>query len=284
MTYSNGSSNSRLSSRAWRIRHSAWMLAVFFGVGVLSFIGFLYVAIRIKTKKWWIVAGATAALSGVGMALMELYTRTDPEGQSQDVPGSADDFAVGYVVILWFGLSIYALIVNRDYLRWKAGPASNAWYRQDPSALQSYPPPQGLPTALPHTAPLGPPSGGPLLDVDSRTYFAPPPEAPTSPAAVETAAVPIDINSADAVTIAAYLGLKPATAERIVAAREGTGGFRTVEDVVAAAGIQPHELVRLRGRVAFRDINSPSSRSARDADAGRSGTPPTSRGGRILDY
>jgi len=52
------------------------------------------------------------------------------------------------------------------------------------------------------------------------------------------AAAPVDINSADAATLAAAInGVGPARAEAIVAYREAHGPFRRVEDLTAVKGI-----------------------------------------------
>jgi hypothetical protein len=51
--------------------------------------------------------------------------------------------------------------------------------------------------------------------------------------------------------MAAGLRLDAALADRIVAARQIKGGFRDLDDLVATAGLQPHELIKIRGKVIF---------------------------------
>jgi hypothetical protein len=127
MSYASSSPSSLLADKNWRLRHSAWMLALFLGCGFLSFVGFLYCAIRVRTKKWWKIAAITGALSALGWLLMSLFSETSEDSGSSDVPGPWDDIAVGYVLALWVGLIIYGFVVNRDYLRWRAGETgSNA--------------------------------------------------------------------------------------------------------------------------------------------------------------
>lgn len=93
---------------------------------------------------------------------------------------------------------------------------------------------------------------------------------------------PIDINSADVAEIASGVGLDAPTAERIVATRVQRQGFRDLDDLVVTAGLQPHELLKLRGKVAFGSYRPtmPSTSPAPEQPF-----PPTEPpSGRILDY
>lgn len=56
----------------------------------------------------------------------------------------------------------------------------------------------------------------------------------------------IDINKADAETLAALNGVGPARAEAIIADREAQGPFRTVDDLVRVRGIGPAIVERNR--------------------------------------
>lgn len=245
---------SRLADRRWRIRHSAWTLAPILGLGWFSFVGFLYVALRARTRKFWIACIIACAASAFAMLAMSLGNRP-----------SGGDWGVGITLVVWIGLIIYAFIINRAYLRWRAGSTNaDAWYNQpssDPQAkAPAYP---GSPTP---PAPAGFPS------VDTTEYY-----APTSTAAVpepRTATSPSstdmpDINSATAEGLVSALTIDRALADRVIGARSASGGFRNLDELVTLAGLQPHELIKFRGKVTF-DSFTPSS--------------PAPPGGRFLDY
>jgi competence protein ComEA len=59
----------------------------------------------------------------------------------------------------------------------------------------------------------------------------------------------VDVNRASVAELTALPGIGPALAERIVAAREEGGRFRSVDDLVRVSGIGPAKLERLRGAV-----------------------------------
>ena len=288
MNYSSDSPSNLLANGLWRRRHSAWLLAPILGFGLFSFIGFLYCAIRIRNAKWWRIAGVTAILSAIGWVLMSLFSESQP-GVEQTGPGR--DLASGYMLALWVGMIIYGVIVNRDYLRWRASQTeSNAWYNQPaesrPVASLAPPPTQ---TAWTQPPPIRPETAYPL-NVDSREYYTPQPTISGPPLAASgyrapraTGPTTVDVNSGDTAALASATGLDLASAERVIRARDQRRGFRDLEDLVAAANLQPHELIRLRERVTFGPFRAgtlpPNSASPEHR-------PPTAepRSGRILDY
>ena len=93
---------------AWKVRHSAWLLAVALGVGSFSCIGYIYCAVRVRSTAWKRRAVVVTALSLVGLIL--LSTPVEP----------VQEFGAGYAAILWLVLIGYGLFVNRDYLRWRS--------------------------------------------------------------------------------------------------------------------------------------------------------------------
>ena len=92
----------------WKVRHSAWLLAVALGVGSFSCIGFIYCAVRVRSTIWKRRAIVVTTLSLVGIALLSM-----PAESMQEVGG-------GFAAILWLGLFGYGLFVNRDYLQWRS--------------------------------------------------------------------------------------------------------------------------------------------------------------------
>ena len=72
------------------------------------------------------------------------------------------------------------------------------------------------------------------------------------PAEVEEARTQVDINTADAKTLAMALdGIGLAKAREIVAYREQNGEFKTIEDLEEVRGIGPATIARNRDRIIF---------------------------------
>ena len=91
----------------WRLRHSAWLLVPVLGFGCLSFIGFIYCAVTVQTRRWTILAALTAAASVLGMVLLATWTNS---------AGEPSNAALTYVFCCWFAQVILAVVVNKDYL------------------------------------------------------------------------------------------------------------------------------------------------------------------------
>lgn len=73
------------------------------------------------------------------------------------------------------------------------------------------------------------------------------PESDAQPAMVETHAQPVNINTADAATLADMLrGIGLRKAEAIVAYRSANGPFKSVDDLVNVKGIGSKTLEQLR--------------------------------------
>lgn len=153
---------------AWKIRHSAWLLAVALGVGSFSCIGFIYCAVRVRSVTWKRRAIVVTTLSLVGLVL--LLTPVEP---MQEV-GS------GYAAILWLVLIGYGLFANRDYLQWRA-----AQEPVRPITAPSMPVPPAAPAPLPI-----PPAAPAPLPIPPATP-APLPIPPATPAPLPVA-LPVD--------------------------------------------------------------------------------------------
>jgi hypothetical protein len=100
-----------LTDRSWRRRHSAWLLAPILGLGAFSFIGFVYCAVRIRERKWVVLAGVSGLLSVAGWFLVSAWT---------DANGNTSNAATAYVLGLWVTSVVFAFVVNPDYLAWRA--------------------------------------------------------------------------------------------------------------------------------------------------------------------
>lgn len=97
--------------RAWRWRHSLWLLAPILGVGVLSFVGFVYCAVKVRERRWAVLATFSVVLTIVGYVLLSTWTNS---------AGDASNAASAYVFGLWAASVILGFVVNRDYLAWRA--------------------------------------------------------------------------------------------------------------------------------------------------------------------
>jgi hypothetical protein len=257
MNYATDIATQRLSSRSWRIRHSAWLLAPILGFGIFSFVGFLYCAVRVRNQKWWRVAAITGGLSAVLWALS--FGWTDDKGQTSD--GAAT-----LTIFLWIGFVIWGAILNRDYLRWRAGQTgANAWYNQQQGEAVGGA--RSAPVTAPAPTTWSAPAPQTVAGVDTSNYYASPPVSPERQVQPDAPTQRPDINAATPTELVAALGVDQGLANKVVAARDANGGFNTVDDLTAIAGLQPHELVRFRERV----VVGP-----------RKQAPPS--GGRILDY
>jgi len=285
-----------LADRTWRLRHSLWLLAPILGFGALSFVGFIYVAIRVGNRKFWLVAGI-ASVASVAVWVLS----PDPDASAS----AASDNVFGAVLLaVWAGSVVLGIVINRDYLRWRAVPRE--WWRQQrtgsvtstlapPAALLQRSPANGAASTPPSSAD----SQNEILGMTTGHFFgssmtqqqpqpaptsfssptstpAPPvpPRVPVAPvrAVAQTGAqdwIHVNGASSDAL-VAAHL--TRATSDRLIAGREVHGPYRDLEDLKARIYLEPHELVRLQQRAAFGG-----------SQAGPSTEPPAPTGGRILD-
>lgn len=257
MNYATDIATQRLSSRSWRVRHSAWLLAPILGFGIFSFVGFLYCAVRVRNRKWWRVAAITGGLSAVLWALA--FGWTDDNGETTDGVATL-------TILIWIGFMIWGAILNRDYLRWRAGQTgANAWYNQQHGDAGGGA--RTAPATAPAPASWAAPPPQTVTGVDTSNYYSPPPVSPAQRVQPVASSPRPDINSATPTELVAALGVDHGLASRVVAARDAHGGFNNVDDLMALAGLQPHEIVRFRERV----VVGP-----------RKQAPPS--GGRVLDY
>jgi uncharacterized membrane protein YsdA (DUF1294 family) len=296
MNYTNTESTSPLARRKWRIRHSAWLLAPILGMGFFSFVGFLYVALRVRKRKFWIAC----AIACLGSALVAISTSIWNERNGNSSTGG------GVIMAVWVGLVVFAMVLNRDYLRWRASRTeANAWYNQQgakgmqgPAApapgpggwtaaqqAHSFQPSQPMPPG-PGAAFLGvnnspyyaPPTGQPpvtagpspiFTGVNNTPPYAPPVTPPFMPPAQQkstaqeaTKVAPLDVNTASGSDLATVLGIDPALANRVVATRRQQGPYRDLGHLAATAGLQPHELLKFRSQVTFEQAQKDATQNS----------------------
>jgi helix-hairpin-helix protein len=230
----------KLADRRWRYLNSWWIFVPVVSCGFLCWLGFMIAAIRTGKRSYWVHTGTYALMFALFFVLVTL-----DHGRS----GALSTIAVLPFLGCTLGATVHAAVLNRDYLRTIA--AKGAWYSQ--------------PIGPPHSEPALPPPPPPVLGVSQADYYGPETPSVVAPA---PATERVDVNSAGTDLLAGVLAGDRALAGHIIAIRDARGGYRDLDDLVSAANLQPHQLVRIRDRLSF-------------GGAGRA-EPPAA--GRILDY
>lgn len=222
------------------------MLLPVLGCGVVSFAGFVYVGARTRRRSYWILAALYGAL---GLAALILISGSDK--------GSAMA-GIGAAILLggWAASLAHAFAVNADYLRWKAAHEDG---RLGPEGSERFAAPHDGPRHRPadaqDTGPRDRPS--PARDASSRedrsaARYAGPvrPERNGLPVITAPPSQPVDarvdINTADAHTLAQLPGLDPVTAGRIITVRTAYGRFDSLDQMAALVSLPPLDLAGLR--------------------------------------
>jgi len=250
----------------WRLVASSWLLLLLVGAGGAAWLGFGVLAIIARRRAWGIIAGVYA------VAAIIVQLPDDPAGRIMQ--GSL------YLVAL-----LHGLILNQTWLLLLWGRRENGLtvFGNQPGGNARNAPPTGprrRAAAIPKEAEKLLGSGGTARSdyVDDsapaprkrqtraerraqeaaasaaarsapQRTVAPPAAAPASvPAARPSADVElVDVNSANQRTLSRLTGLDRGLAKAAIAERTKRGGFGSLEDFAATAGLQPHEIVRLRG-------------------------------------
>jgi hypothetical protein len=279
------SAEQKLLSASWRRRHSLWLIGPIFGFGMVTWASFLYIGWKARRRAWLVAAALYAIATAVGF-----YFTDGTEGPD----GKSNEWLGGFLVALWAAGVVHALLSNRTWLTWRS-QNSTPWYAQP--AQQ---PVGGAPVPVPgppaELAALGidpsrfyaaePPLAVPQQPVATPAGFPAPPPVPAPPVAypaplgtpfasptlqAPSAAPPLDVNAATERQLAALPGITPQRAGRVLAARVHRGGFNTVEEFAEAAGLAPHEHLRIRSLV----------QCSRPASPPPVGGP---SGGRVVDF
>lgn len=239
---------------SWRIGHSLWVLAPILSFGCLSLAGYLYVGIRAKRTSW-IVAGVLYSV--IAFTATMIGGNADPNAPVSDV----------FVVVFlgtWMTSVVHAVVINGSWLRFRAG--LQPWWAQQqqpawPGVAVHGPMPtqvQGIVPPAQHYYAAPPPAypGHPQAYMPPHQQANPDPLTSSTPAVDPWADPPqppgddlIDVNLAGPEQLAALPAVGPARAAQIVAARQARGGFTSVADFAAAAGLAPHEFAPIRDRL-----------------------------------
>jgi DNA-binding SARP family transcriptional activator len=106
---------SPLRSRPWRTWHSLWLLPALLGLGFWTWLSFLYIGTRARRRSWLLIAVAYAVLL-VGACTLAGFDNSHWV-----------TMLVGcWLLALWCGGSVHALLVNRSWLRWRSD--RTPWY------------------------------------------------------------------------------------------------------------------------------------------------------------
>lgn len=240
---------------SWKIVNSLWVALVLLGCGCLSFAGWIWAALLAQTRRAWIAAAVWTGVSVVAITLVGVLG-----GDAEEPAGALGTTVAMVYLAAWAAQVVHAFVVMKLVLKErllaqdKKSAARQAYMSgMAPSPAQSQ---------QPHA---------PQMDDDLGEFYSEPrpteqmssgdrtPERHHSPSAsgVETAGQPIDVNAATADELLRVHPLDQRTVDSVLAARQRRGGFRNLDDLVAAAGLQPHQMVALRNAVTFGPFDPP---------------------------
>lgn len=261
-----------LSNRWWRIRNSGWMLWGILSLGLLTFVGYLYIGIR--ARKWlWMTIGAVFLVHTIVIFSLVGATR----------PRSPEATAAGFLLL--GGIVAGAVspwFFNRSWLIWRARHNRNVPWYADQGARQSNPghgapypevTPASVFSNLSHTPPpIQAQSTANLLSSNA-------PLMPSPPTVSSRVSQALDLNSADVRQLSQLPGIDEQWAQHIVTVRQQRGGYRSPDELVTAAGMQPHIFAQVRSALVVAP-QPPQPRS----DPGSHPRGQSPGGGRRLDF
>lgn len=215
-----------LADSRWRFRNSLWTLAAFLGCGMFTWISFGYIGFKARNRVWQACAVCYALAFAGLMVAMEFSGPSDDEVAAGAVrtptEQAVQNWVAGAIVAIWVGGMVHAMLVRPRWLVWRAHH-SGAWWEQ----------------AVP--APIVP-------------VYAPP--APAAPTRVDLS-TEVDVNTAGEEEFRT-LGLPEDVVAELISRRRTTGGFATVQEFAAAAGLKPHELAQLLPRIRIPNAQTPT--------------------------
>jgi DNA uptake protein ComE-like DNA-binding protein len=221
------------ASLSWRLRHSAWVLAPALSFGCLGAAGFLYVGIRAKRPAWWIPG---IAYSVITFACLAIGGEAVKDSVAQNV---------AYTILfgLWIASVVHALVINVEWLRWRA--TYQPWYQQPQQyyagGQHQFAAPQQ--TTLPPQFQTPPVLPSPVVLPPQQ--FQPTPVFPAPPQQFVT----VDVNTATDQQFATLPGFTPDRIAHVLGIRQTRGGFADINEFVIAVGLAPHEFVAIRDRL-----------------------------------
>lgn len=255
--------NKRLSSTRWRIINSWWIYPPILSLGLLNWLGFLSAALRTGMKRYkvWTVIYATTLVAFFALS-------------------SRSSLAAVLLLFNWIVPTVHAVRWNRQYLidlanrgvKLPTVATSGQFSQIQPGSPMNQPEFMGVRRDEYYA------SGSPVITDTLAANPAVSPSASNSSEVVsgynddsDLSTNEVNVNTASTHQLVASIGMAPQLAEKIVAIRKARGPYRDLEDLVQTANLQPHEMVRVRGKLAF---------SEPAPDIRMHGHP----GGRVLDW
>lgn len=232
-------------STLWLVVASSWLLLVLVPNGVMAWMAFGILAVIGRRRSW----GIAAAVYGVLAIVLD------------QVPDPAGGILQGtlFLVIL-----VHALVVNPTWLTLLRARRENGLtiFGNPPGGRRR---PAG-PAGPRQRAAEVPKEAEKLLSgkgTSRNDYLDDTPDAPRRPprsrrkrgaasapdprrAASAEPAELVDVNTANQRALSRLTGMDRAVAKAVIADRAKRGGYSSLEDFGAAAGLKPHEIVRLR--------------------------------------
>ncbi|MGD6818476.1 ComEA family DNA-binding protein [Metabacillus sp. 84] len=209
--------------RGWELLHSIWMLWTFFPMGFTSFISFLYIAFRVKQKKWTIMGFLYAVPVTITIIAIDV---------AKDQPIST--FMIIILFPIWIMSIFHAFKVRTEYLlRLEARKA------------------------------LAPQERERLRNSINKEYQPVSPASPSieeRPAAAEPAAS-IDVNTASEQELASIPGIGVILAKKAVTVRNQSGAFDSADHFGEQLGLKPHVLERIRPYIKVSSASTDSAPS-----------------------
>lgn len=253
-----------LCSRKWRMLHGAWMLFGWFLFGWTAWIGYLIIGIRASSWKWIATSVGFFIYGLVSMNLITVISngaenavgRELLKGESSPEPWSTYNQILFLVMsIVWLGnATIVQWLVNRRWLVWRAHNnekrTKSPWYA---TATATSGGATGSNSSTDKDAVIA------AVDTAAR---APLSNTPPSASSVNQTAAPIatvDINAATRDELLGLPGIDFATAERIISARQNSGGYTNTAELVTKAGVQPHLFADIQELLVVTPRNGPES-------------------------
>lgn len=256
-----------LSDRSWRLRHSLWILWGIASCGLLAFVGFLFVAAKLRRRATWVIAACWTVVA-IGMFLYIGLTDEARKAHAESGVSSAIGMTLYVLCLVSVG---HMFIVNRDWLRWKADDqARREALASQMASARTFPMPTAPTSSLTEATnrdPMGvAPSnfyGNAPAPTDATSIPGDPlaPVVPSPPSSAPRS--PLDVNSADVEQIRASLEVSREAAQRIVDERARSGLYRSEEDFALRSGLAPHEFRRIQSQVV---AQRPSGSSGRVLD------------------
>ncbi|KRA37930.1 MULTISPECIES: hypothetical protein [unclassified Nocardioides] len=145
-------------------KRSRWLWWVYLGCGMMSFIGFVVVAVKVQNRKFAIGAGVSIVACLSGFAAYQLFPSdvTTSTNASTETSGDLSSHGAGVWIIMaiWIGLIVYGHVLDHDYkkfLRNEEDEKSLRWHSARAREHAIYAPvPAQSERALPHPSPQAP--------------------------------------------------------------------------------------------------------------------------------